>query len=166
MKEQKDKRIEKFAQDEEVQVFKLLLNKLKKKYHVSSTDILNQSQEEILIPCTIFTKKLSPLETDVKYLRENVGMEYAKIAELLGRNRKTIWQTYKNAVEKLPGMIVPIETEYNVPAEVLKSKLSALEAAVVYLKEEYKLSYHKIGELLHRNERTIWTVYRRALKKK
>ena len=154
------------SKDEEVRLLKLLIGIVKKKYNLSSADVLNLTQEEIMIPCTIFTKRLSPLETDVKYLKENLELDYTKIGELLGRNKKTIWQAHKNAAKKYPRMFKPEETEYNVPIYILKDDLSILEATVAYLKEEYKLSYHDIGELLQRNERTIWTVYHRAQKKK
>ena len=156
----------KFHHDEDFQMFKVLLKRLKKKYHISTTDVLNFVQEEVMIPCTIFTKKISPLETIVKYVKENLGMDYSKIAKLLGRNRKTIWQAHKNAVKKFPQHLEPKETEYNVPVSVLRTKLSVLEAVVVYLKDQFKLSYHTIGELLQRNEKTVWTVYSRAQKKK
>jgi len=164
--EKKDLTSSKFAKDEDVQLFKILLNRLKKKYNISSTEVLSLSQEEIMIPSTIFTKVLSPLETDVKFLKENLGLDYPTIARLLGRNRRAIWQAYKNAAKKLPEGLKPEETVYSVPVSVLRDKLSILEATVVYLKDEYKLSYHEVGELLQRDERTIWTVYRRAMKKK
>jgi len=164
--EKKDLISSRFAKDEDVQLFKILLNRLKKKYDVSSTEVLNLTQEEIMIPSTIFTKVLSPLETDVKFLKENLGLDYPTIARLLGRNRRAIWQAYKNAVKKLPEHIKPEETVYNVPVSVLRDKLSILEATVVYLKDEYKLSYHEIGKLLQRDERTVWTVYSRAQKKR
>ncbi len=154
------------SKDEEVRLLKLLVGIVKRKYNLSSADILNLTQEEIMIPCTIFTKRLSPLETDVKYLKENLKFDYAKIGELLGRNKKTIWQAHKNAAKKYPRIFRPEDTEYNIPINILKDDLSILEATAVYLKEEHKLSYHDIGELLHRNERTIWTVYHRAQKKK
>lgn len=155
----------KVYQDEDFQVFKVLLNRLKKKYHISTTDVLNFTQESVMIPCTVFIKELSPLETAVKYLKENLDIEYSKIAKLFGRDRKTVWQAHKNAVKKYPEPLKPEETEYNIPVSVLRTKLSVLEAVVVYLKDQFKLSYHKIGELLQRNERTVWTVYHRAQKK-
>lgn len=53
-----------------------------------------------------------------------------------------------------------------VPCSLLKNrKISVLEAISKYLKEERQLTYHEIGVLLHRNERTIWTCYSRAHKK-
>ena len=155
----------KFKQDEDVEIFKIILNRLKRRYNISSTELLNLTQEEIQIPSSIFTKKLSPLEANIKYLKENLELDYKKIAELLGRNRKTVWQTYKNAVKKQSKKFEAKETEYNIPVSRFKDELSILETAVVYLKEQYNLSYHYIAQLLQRDERTIWTVYNRAMKK-
>jgi hypothetical protein len=38
-------------------------------------------------------------------------------------------------------------------------ELSALETSCKYLKEELDLSYHQIGMLLNRDDRTIWTTF-------
>jgi DNA-directed RNA polymerase specialized sigma24 family protein len=154
-----------FLDDEEARLFKAVLSRIKRKYNVSVDEILDLTKDETSIPCTIFTEKLSPLETAVKYLKENLRFDYSKIAELMGRDRKTIWQAYKNAAKKHLRIFAADETEFRIPVSMFKSKLSVLEAAVVYLKEHFKLSYHNIGDLLHRNERTIWTVYSRAQKK-
>ncbi|MBW2966579.1 hypothetical protein KY342_05735 [Candidatus Woesearchaeota archaeon] len=152
--------------DEDIQIIKILLKRLKEKYNLSSTEVFNLAQkEEILIPISIFTKKLSPLETYVKYLKENLELDYSKIAELLGRSRKTVWQAYKNSVKKQSARFEPAETRYIIPVSSLETGLSILEATVVYLKERFGISYHEIGELLQRNERTVWTVYQRAARK-
>jgi len=155
----------KFKQDEDVEIFKIILNRLKRRYNISSTELLNLTQEEIQIPSSIFTKKLSPLEANIKYLKENLELDYKKIAELLGRNRKTVWQAYKNASKKQSKKFEVEKTEYNIPVSRFKDELSILETAVVYLKEQYNLSYHYIAQLLQRDERTIWTVHHRAMKK-
>jgi DNA-binding NarL/FixJ family response regulator len=44
--------------------------------------------------------------------------------------------------------------------------LSFLEALVEYLKEQLNLSYHEIAVLTNRDERNIWTLYRRAESKR
>ena len=44
--------------------------------------------------------------------------------------------------------------------------VSVLEAVSEYLKDSKKLSYHEIAVLLNRDDRTIWTCYNRAKKKK
>ena len=53
-----------------------------------------------------------------------------------------------------------------VPVSIFSSgKISALEAISKYLKEDAGLEFKKIGKLLGRNEVTIRTSYKRALKK-
>jgi len=44
-------------------------------------------------------------------------------------------------------------------------KLSVLESIVYNLRETYSLSYHEIALIMRRDDRTVWTVYYRALKK-
>ncbi|MBW2993588.1 hypothetical protein KY317_03375, partial [Candidatus Woesearchaeota archaeon] len=67
-----------------------LYNRLKIKY--SETSIINAMAREILIPFSIFSKTLSSLETIAKYLVEDKGLSFNRIADLLNRNSKTIWQ--------------------------------------------------------------------------
>ena len=45
-------------------------------------------------------------------------------------------------------------------------KVAVLEALVEYLKDHKGLTYHEIALLLNRDDRTIWTVYHRAKKKR
>ena len=44
--------------------------------------------------------------------------------------------------------------------------LTVFESVVYHLKEDKKLRFRKIAKLLNRDERNIWTVYHRALRKK
>ncbi|MGV8151969.1 MAG: hypothetical protein ACP5OG_02720, partial [Candidatus Nanoarchaeia archaeon] len=44
-------------------------------------------------------------------------------------------------------------------------KIGALEAVSKYLKENLNLSYKEIGELLKRDQKTIWTSYNKAKEK-
>lgn len=54
-----------------------------------------------------------------------------------------------------------------IPSTIFRDRtLKVLEALVEYLKEQQGMNYHDIGELLNRDERTIWTVYNRAQKKR
>jgi DNA-directed RNA polymerase specialized sigma24 family protein len=54
-----------------------------------------------------------------------------------------------------------------IPLRVLRDRtLAVLEAIVEYLKEEKHLKYVEIAKLLNRDQRTIWTVYNRAKKKR
>ena len=54
-----------------------------------------------------------------------------------------------------------------VPSRIFRDReLSPLESISEYLKEEKGLSYHEIAVLLKRDDRTIWTCYNRAKKKR
>lgn len=53
------------------------------------------------------------------------------------------------------------------PSSALQNRdVSILEAVVVYLKDKKTFSYHEIALLLNRDDRTIWTCYNRAVKKR
>jgi hypothetical protein len=41
-----------------------------------------------------------------------------------------------------------------------------MESVVYYMKDTLDLTYHEIALQLNRDDRTIWTVYNRAIKKK
>jgi hypothetical protein len=59
------------------------------------------------------------------------------------------------------------QEEISIPISVFKNrKLGMLENAVVFLKEKCKLNYHEIAVLLNRDDRTIWSSYNKAKKKK
>ena len=45
------------------------------------------------------------------------------------------------------------------------AKLTIFESLIEYLKEEKQFTYHKIGLILGRDERNIWTVYSRTRSK-
>ena len=53
-----------------------------------------------------------------------------------------------------------------VPSCIFRERsLGILEAMTKYLKEELKVSYHDIGSLLNRDERSIWISYKKARSK-
>ena len=60
-----------------------------------------------------------------------------------------------------------VRSKLNIPLNVfLDRKLSFMESVVYYMKDNLKMTYHEIALSLNRDDRTIWTVYNRALKKK
>lgn len=124
-------------------------------------DIIISEREE-KIPVTIFLNELAPLESIVKYLKENKGMTIKKISEKLNRSDKTIWTTYNNAKSR---KLTFSDTEYLIPTSFFSKKTSILETAVYYLKKNHDLTLHQIAVILKRDDRTIWTLYHRALKK-
>lgn len=59
------------------------------------------------------------------------------------------------------------ERYLNIPSFIFKDRgLAALEAVVVYLKDSQGMTYAQIAKLLNRDDRTIWTTYHRAKKKR
>ncbi|MBN1275096.1 hypothetical protein JXA12_02290 [Candidatus Woesearchaeota archaeon] len=115
------------------------------------------------IPITVFSDKLSPLETIVKYLKENEGLTATAIAALLNRSPSTITTTYANATQKHPHPFTATTTSLTIPLAVIKyRKLSTSEAIVMYLHHYEQLSFATIATHLHRDNRVIWTVHKRA----
>jgi hypothetical protein len=129
---------------------------------------INEEQNELSIPISIFNNNyLSILEAVSKFLKENIGLKYCQIALMLNRNDRTIWSAYNNAKRKMNSDFLLYDSNYKVPLEIFRDrKLSVLEAVVEYLKDEFGLKFCKIAALLNRNDRTIWTVFQRAKKKR
>jgi hypothetical protein len=121
-----------------------------------------EKHQDISIPLCIFNGKLSILESVVKYLKEDVNLKYCEIARLLKRNDRTIWSTYSNSKKKFPMYFKIKKCEYSVPVSIFgKENYSVFELIVYYLKDKMGLRYSQIALLLHRDQRTIWTVYNR-----
>mgnify|MGYP000223933198 CR=1 FL=1 len=118
------------------------------------------------IPVCIFNNKLSALESVVKYLKENLNLRYSEIAKLLNRNDRTIWATYSNSRKKLTEKFVIEDNKYFIPAPIISNRsFSVLESIVSYMKDNLNLRYSQIALMLHRDQRTVWTVYNRRKRK-
>ena len=121
-----------------------------------------------LLPISIFLNgKLGTLEVIVKFLRENHQMSLIKIAPFLGRSPQALAVTYHQAKKKMPERLIPKDSPFFIPVLIFqRSQLSILETFVCYLKETYPLTNHQIAVMLNRNDRTIWTTYANAKKKR
>ena len=131
--------------------------------------ILNISvKEDVKVPLSVFKNDYtSSLETIVKYLRENLLLSFKQIASLTNRNPIALAVTYRNAKKKMEAKFAEEISPYAIPVSILQDRnLSVLENVVSYLKDTFGLTYHKVAVLLNRNDRTVWTVYQRAKKKK
>jgi len=150
-----------------IEELKKLFIRVKERYHLDSSELLNKIEEkEVLIPASVFSRKLSSLETIVKYLKENLGLKNKEIASLTKRSVKTIYQAYSSANEKVSKRFEIKEAKYYIPVSALTNrKLGVLESVVKFLKENYELNYSEIGRLLGRDPRTIWTAYSRMREK-
>ena len=123
-----------------------------------------RDEQQTLLPVTLLQDpKLSPLETIVKYLKENRGRTYHQIADLLKRDDRTIWVTYSRAKKKQPAQLNPATTQFLIPALHLADRTrSVLEHVVTYLHDTHKLRFADIARLLKRDDTTVWTVYKRS----
>ena len=123
----------------------------------------------IFIPLSVFLDRgVSVLEAISEYLKDSKKLSYHEIAVLLNRDDRTIWTCYNRAKKKNPGHFTKIaESKEHIPSSIfLDRTVSVLESIVEYLKNKRKLSYHEIAVLLNRDDRTIWTCYDRAKKKR
>jgi len=127
-----------------------------------------KGRQQTLIPVTLFAnEELSALELITKYLKENRGLTFHAIALLLKRDDRTIWATYSRAGKKYSGVLAPAPSEFFVPAQYVADRsVAVLESIVAYLHDVRKLRLSEIARLLHRDQSTVWTVYKRALAKK
>ncbi|MEA3429768.1 MAG: hypothetical protein U9R08_00695 [Nanoarchaeota archaeon] len=123
-----------------------------------------EKKKNYAIPVSILSNELSVTEAIVKFLREEYQLSYKKIAVLLYKKEGPIGVTYRNAKKKFHDTL-NIKSEHYIPIEVFSSKYTLFESVVRYMHDEMKFSFKKVAELLHRNYRTIWTIYRRAEKK-
>ena len=133
--------------------------------------VLAKAKEDrvILIPLSIFLdRSVSVLEAVSEYLKDSKELSYHEIAVILNRDDRTIWTCYNRAKKKNPGHVVKLaESKEHIPSTIfLDREVSVLEAIVEYLKDKKKMSYHDMAVLLNRDDRTVWTCYNRAKKKR
>ena len=137
---------------------------------VKKRNLANSDYNKLPISVSVFCdRSLSVFEVLVEYLKEEKNLKFSEIAVITNRNARTIWTVYDRAkkkrkkIPKAPLRLSKIMLPVNV---LVDRRFSVLEAIVIYLKEELKYSFHEIGRLLNRNDRTVWTVYSRACKKR
>ncbi len=150
-------------QDREIavkEVMKLLKKKGLRLQDVRSS-LESAATSEVSIPLDAFGKSLTPLESVVKYLRENKEFRFSEIAKFIGRDQRAVGVTYRLAARKHPDKLTVSAGSENIPAVIFKNKrLSAFEALVVYLKKSR--SYDEMARVLGKDYRIIWTIYNRA----
>ncbi|MBI2134836.1 hypothetical protein HYU09_02520 [Candidatus Woesearchaeota archaeon] len=143
------------SRDEKIELIASLMLSLKEKASRDS------------VPVSIFDNdKLSILEALVKYMKENLKMRFVLIGSMLKRSDKTIWTTYQKSRQKMPMPFSSSVSDINIPTEKFSNrKFTTFEILVDHLKS-INLTNHEIGVRLHRDDRTIWSVYDRTKKKK
>ena len=121
------------------------------------------------VPSYIFQdRSVAVLEAIVEYLKEVKGLTYHEIALLINRNDRTVWTCYNRAKKKRPSPSYKETDNFvPIPLEIIKDRtVAVLENIVEHLKEIKELTYHEIAVLINRDDRTVWTCYNRAKKKR
>ena len=153
--------------EEDVVAFRHLARHISKRYSFSSkqlADLIDSGKSEQLIPTGIFSDKLSCLEAICKYLKENQGLAFVKIARLLNRDPRTIWTTYSKAARKMPEALSPLEGQFIPISALANRKLSVLESLSSYL-DSRGYGHREIATLLARDYKTIWITLNHAKRK-
>lgn len=117
------------------------------------------------IPVAIFSRGLGMLEAIVKHLHEDKGQGFGEIATILKRSPNNIQVSYLNSKAKHPGHLSRTKSEFYIPLTIFSSRHTCFESVCLYLRDDFGLSFSQIGKLLERDERTVWTIYKRAKKK-
>ncbi|MDD5086475.1 MAG: hypothetical protein PHV16_01855 [Candidatus Nanoarchaeia archaeon] len=158
--------------EREVEAIGVFVKSVLKKNNLSLEkfiDILKEKENgtKINVPCCIFRKRnLGILESLAIYLKDEFNLNYHEIALLLNRDDRIIWASYNNARKKFKGSFVFKNNLKNIPISVFANRdVGLLEALTIYLKENESMRNHEIAEILNRDERTIWTSYKRANEK-
>ncbi|MEM3374017.1 MAG: hypothetical protein QXE31_02230 [Candidatus Woesearchaeota archaeon] len=116
------------------------------------------SQSDIQIPVSLFCNDAPPLESLVKYLKEEKNLSIKEIAQKLNRNIQTIFTTYRNAKNKK----INFTYGFSVPLSIFsKKKYSILESLVGYLKEICNMKTSEISKILSRDIRVVHVHYTR-----
>ncbi len=174
-----DRIISKFkdlSKEGKIELISYFINELKRIHDVTEQEILGNiitgvliplKGKEISVPVGVFDNDvLSSLEAIVKYLKEELKLKFSKIGKLLNRSNKTIWATYHNAIKKMPSSFGVISRNIMIPVSALSNRsFSTLESVVGFIKD-LDYSNHEVAEMLHLDDRTIWTVYDRVKKKR
>ena len=150
-------------------MFLSLSKHIQDSYNISVPELIKKTDDDVLIPISIFVREIGALESICRYLKESRKFKNKRIAELIGRDSKSVWQAIDKGQKKYPKKLATDSEDpmYYIPVSIIRNRsLGVLENIVVYLKEKFAFSYREIAELLKRDERTIWTVYNRSLKKR
>ncbi|MFA6088776.1 MAG: hypothetical protein WC755_02850 [Candidatus Woesearchaeota archaeon] len=153
------------TKEQTMQLLFSLVKNMKDEFAITNDEIMSQLQyggSKYKIPIDIFANDLSPAESLVKYMKENLTMKYSEIARELNRDDRGIWSTYNIGSKKHP-LLFESKSDIFVPCDIFKDRrFSVLENLIIYLKEEKNIEIKDIATKLVKTQSTIYTVYRRA----
>jgi len=151
---------EEFSEDMLVKELQTLYFILTRNYEYNLQKIIGKLGEDILIPASIFNKKLSSFEAITKYLKENLNLSFNQISKLLKRSYRAVWGAYQSSLSKFPQILTIEKTPYFILTSIF-NKSSLLKTICTFLKNSYNLNYKQVADIMKRDQRTIWVVVNR-----
>lgn len=117
------------------------------------------------VPAGLFGTDLAVLEVLALFLKDVHNLRHTDIAELLGRDERTVWSSYQRAKKKNVS-VTDTDGRIRVPLTVfVDTPLSLTEALVVHLKEDEGISLKDIAQLLNKSQSTINVLHARQRRK-
>ena len=106
-------------------------------------------------------KLLKAINLVAEELKEEYSSEKEQIVKLLVKEVKKKYRVNNKEISEL----IVVRKDIGISLDVFNNTLGALEALSKYMKENLNMTYSEIARKLGRNERTIWTAYKKAVKK-
>ncbi|MCK4552814.1 hypothetical protein KAT80_01275 [Candidatus Pacearchaeota archaeon] len=106
-------------------------------------------------------KLLEALNLIADELKDTYSLNKKEIIQVIIERLKKKYQINKKEILE----IVRKNEKLNIPITIFSKELGALESLVKYMKENLNMTYKEVAEELNRDERTIWTAYKKASEK-
>ena len=90
---------------------------------------------------------------------------YEKDQVLLEQFLKKFLPQTSLSFQDLEKILVLSTSSLHIPCSLFKNPLGISQTLVKYLKEEKEFTFATIARLLHKDQRTVWSLYHQALKK-
>ncbi len=131
--------------------------------------LYQEVRQEISVPLPVFSSGAPPVEALCGYLSHSKGLSHKEIAQLLGRNEKSIWSIVKKSKQKKTVFKNNLKhsEKHFLPLSIIQNHShTLLENIIIYLRTTYKLKNPQIAKLLHKSPNSIAVLAKRARKKK
>ncbi len=147
-------------------ILQQVISKLREKDQLDLPNLINlyqRSTPEKLLPLSIFTTSLYPIEAITKYFHEEEKLSFSQIAEILNRNPRNIWTAYHRALQKQKKPFPKLPEQFLLPLHLFLHRVhTPQEALVLYLKKTYQLSNKKIANLINSSPNSVAVLIKRA----
>lgn len=150
-------------------ILQQVISKLREKDQLDLPHLIKlyqRSTPEKLLPLSIFTTSLYPIEAITKYFHEEQELSFTQIAELLNRNPRNIWTAYQRSQLKIKKPFSLVSENYYLPIHLFqKETLTPQEAIVTYLRSTFQLPNKKIAALLNTSPNSVAVLMKRVEEK-